>query len=243
MPSRKFRSAVLPAFAFAIALGASAVNAAPVSLVGGYTDAYDNGYVPVPPSPPTPFSAADVAAISDGNDATGFYYTLHNGDYSSVSISTVGFQQRYDFDVSQYETIEGIDFSWTGRYSVSDPIFESVGQLLISAGDGRLWTYFNPTSRLDNDLIDTFSVSFNQMPDGYDDVDMLLNNGVASIFVQTNIGFTYGDPLLAFHTLDSREVTANVRGTVKPVPEPGTLALLGVGLMVLVTMRRRSARA
>jgi hypothetical protein len=243
MFTRNFRSGLLRLSAFAIMLAASAVTAAPVALVGGISDPYDDGWVPPGGNPPTLFTPADLAALTDGDVASGIEFSTHNGEHSTDPISTVGFQQRFDFDVSQYDFIEGIDFSWTGRYSVSDPIFEQVGQLLITAGEGRLYTYFNPTSRIDNELIDTFSVSFNQMPDEYDDVDTLLHDGVASIYLQTNIGFTLGNPLLAFHTLDSREVTANVRGTVKPVPEPGTLALLGVGLMVLVTMRRRSARA
>lgn len=242
MPSSNLRSGMLRVSAIALLLCAGAANADPVSLVGGASDPYDSGFVPVPPSPAIPYTAADIGAMSDGNDATGFQFTLRNGDFTSNPLSTVGWQQRFDFDVSGYESIDGIDFTWTGRYELGAPIFASVSQIWLSAGDGGQVRAFNNGNDLGTDLLHTYTASWERLDEGFDDVDALLHEGLASVYVQTGgVGFTLGDPILPFHTLDTREVVANVRGTLKnvSVPEPGTFVLLGAGLLLLAFMRRR----
>lgn len=228
---------------------AGAAQAIPVSLIGGSADPYDMGFVPVPPTPAQPFGAADIANLADSNLATGYVFSSSAGEYTSTPDSTVGFQLRFDFDISQFASIDGIDFSWTGRYELGAPIFAEVSQLWLSAGDGRLINVFHVnTNDLGTDVLHTYSASWEQLDGGFDDVDYLIHDTLASIFVQTEIGVALGDPTLPFLRLDSREVTANVRGTLRDsgpvgVPEPGTLGLFAGGLALAGMIRRRSRRS
>ena len=243
------RRGLAAASILAACLGATA-HAVPVTLISGAADPYDMGYLPAGSTPPQPFDAASLASLSDGNSGTGFSFTSHIGEYSGGPTATSGFQLNFDFDVSQYETIDGLDFSWTGRYELgAGPVFDQVSQLWLSAGDGRQVRVFVNGNDLGTDLMHTYSASWERVSDPFtDDVDMLLHDGLASVYLQTEIGIALGNPDLAYLTLDSREVALNVRGTLKgpgtAVPTPGPLPLIvaSLGLLALTSRLRANPR-
>jgi hypothetical protein len=228
----------------AMLLAATAAHAIPVDLVGGAVHPYQTGFVPVPPNLPQEFVAATVANISDGDDGTGFAFTSGAGEYSSHPLQTVGFQKRFDFDVSDFASVDRIDFTWTGRQEFGSALFGlHHGRVWISAGDGQLVNVFATGDDFGTDDLHTFSASFVRQTEGFDDIDLLLHGGLASIFLQTELGHTGGDPLLPWFTVDTREVRAEAFGTLRDpvgVPAPAGLPLMLAALGLLGLVGRRA---
>ena len=240
----------LAAVAFLTAVFASAAQAVPVSLIGAVADPDQSGVLPIVPSPPQTLDAAEVAAISDGNDATGFSFKSSAGEYSSSPLSTVGVAMNFDFDISQFETIDALDFTWVGHYELSDHFFDEGGSdIWLTAGHGWMIRFFHDSNDLGSDVLRTYSATWDRTPDGAGGtVESLLHGDVASLFVETGFGFTddgLDHPVLSYLLLDTREVSLNVSGTLKSVavPEPGPLPLLATGLALVVILRRRSVSA
>jgi|KBSMisStaDraftv2_1062788.scaffolds.fasta_scaffold220812_2 hypothetical protein len=232
---------------FVTAVLASTAQAVPVSLIGAAADPEQSGVLPIVPAPPQILDAAAVAAISDGNDATGYSFKSSAGEYSSSPLSTVGVSMSFDFDVSQFETIDALDFTWVGHYELSDHFFDEGGSdIWLTAGHGSLIRFFHNSNDLGTDAPRTYSATWDRTPDGTGGtVEALLHDDIARVFVQTGLGFTddgLDHPVLSYLMLDTREVSLNVSGTLKAVavPTPGPLPLLATGLGLIALLRRRS---
>ena len=236
------------AVSFVIAALASTAQAGPVSLIGAVADPDQSGVLPIVPSPPQTLDAAALAAIADGNDSTGFSFKSSAGEYSSSPRSTVGVVMNFDFDVSAYETIDALNFSWTGHYELSDG-YDPDGELWFTASPGWLIRFIRNGNDYGTDLLHTSSATWDRTPSGSgSEVDALLHDGIARVFVQTALGFTDGGldlPVLSYLLLDTREVSLNVTGTLKTiaVPTPGPLPLLATGIGLVALLRRRSVSA
>jgi len=68
------------AVSFVTAVLASTAQAGPVSLIGAAADPEQSGFEPIVPTPPQTLDGDAVAAISDGNDATGFSFRSSAGE-------------------------------------------------------------------------------------------------------------------------------------------------------------------
>jgi len=213
----------------------NSVNAAIVSLNSGAVDPYNTGFVPVPPNEPIPFSDSDIALMSDGDNSTGLSFTSNAGDFSSQSFSVVGFGKAFNFDVSGYQDIERIDFTWTGKYA-----WDGLNSPLLRFGPSTpeiaAQESFGTSSAPDN-LTHTVNVSFFSDSTGFDSLSRILQGDNAQIWVSTNIGHSTSQSTITFVTMETLEVSANIVGTVVPVP--AAVWLFGSGLIGLVSFARR----
>jgi hypothetical protein len=205
-------------------------RATSLTLVGGAAVPYQEGYVPVPPNLPQPFSAGDIAALSDGNPATAYTFSSSQGQYSSNPASLTGFGIRFDFDISQFSQVSSLDFTWTGllTWTGANPFSDvRIGYdptaPQISLGFG---TPSTPTG-----LVETGTVNFNATSEDFHyDISQVIHGNVASIWVATGVGFTDSGVPLDHLTLTTYDVSADATGTLSPVPLPPGLLLLLSGL-------------
>jgi hypothetical protein len=242
MNSTTFRGTLQAVSAVALfSLGAAPALAVP--LVSGYADPYDSGFVPVPNTPPQYFSAADIVNLTDGNAATGHSFTSHRGEYSSNPESTNGFTVRFDFDVSDYLTIDRIDFLWTGDYTWEGPNFTGLRFGYDPAAVNTM-SFFSGAAGPAR-TVGSAAVAGSS---GFDNLTSFLHGDIATLYVSTDLGFTTG-PVIPYVMLQTYEVSATVTGTLREgggghigVPEPGTLSLFAaaMGLMAVARRRRQS---
>jgi len=90
--------------AFPITIGASLVG-------GGSRTAIESGSFSLLSS----FTASEIGLMSDSSNSTGFTRTSNLGE--NTPNLTGGVQKRFDFDISQFSTIDEITFGWTGGIS------------------------------------------------------------------------------------------------------------------------------
>ena len=209
-------------------------NAASLNLIGGYTDPFNTGFVPVPPNDPIPFLSADTARMSDGSLGTGFSFTSNAGDFSSQPYSVVGFGTAFEFDISSYVNIERIDFTWTGSYIWDGATFPRLrfgpSSPIITAQEN-----FGTSSVPDNQ-IHTVNVSFFNDSTGFDALYRILHNDIAVVQVSTDLGHSTSQSTITYHTLNTLEVSANIVGTMVPIPP--AIWLFGSGLISLIGITR-----
>jgi hypothetical protein len=201
-------------------------RATSLTLVGGAAVPYDIGFVPDPPPQPQPFTAGDIAALSDGNPATTYIFSSSQGQFSSNPGSVDGFGIRFDFDISRFSQVNTLDFTWTGLFTwtgAGDPSIRigsdpTVPQISLNFG----------TTNAPSGIAQTGTVNFNgSSSDFHFDIASVLHGDVASIWVATDLGFSVPPGATVDHlTLTTYDVSANATGTLAPVPLPSSLVLL-----------------
>lgn len=222
----------------------SAVNlshAATLNLISGASDPYNMGYVPVPSNDPIPFSSQDLLAITDGDINTGITFTSHTGEFSSQPYSVVGFENQFDFDVSQYSSIERIDFTWSGTYTwdgANQPALRFGADSSMPIATENFGTYFTPDG-----LVHTVTISFYANSAGFNALDYILNGDIASIKASTDLGFSTSESTITYASMQTLEVSANIVGTMVPIPATLPLLASGIGLMSLFGRRSLSTKA
>jgi hypothetical protein len=227
-------------------------NSSPLLLVGAAADPYNEGYVPVPPNVPVPLNASELAAITDDSLATGFSFSSSKGQFSSNPVSVVGFEILFDFDISNYASINQITFTWTGLLTWEGGSFPNlrlgaashVPQTILSFG-----TAFNP-----DHLVKTGAVNFYLGGQGgFDNLSSVVHGNIATFSVATELGFSMELATVDNLQVQTLEVTADIVGTIGPrppvdpqtppvsnaVPAPSTLPTLIFGVVVMAYVLRR----
>lgn len=230
------------ALAMAAFCGGAIAHAVPVQLVSGAADPYDFGYAPAEGNPETSFTANDLTVMSDNNAATSYSFISRQGDYSSVPYSVTGFALRFDFDVSQFESVESLAFSWTGLLDWTGGI--GFPNVRIGTSPYAVLESLNfGSSSLPDGLIRTGLATFSATENCFCDITPALSNGIASIWVATDLGFSTEGSTLNNLLLRTFEVSADVTGTLRPgvtpVPEPASVGLIMAGLAAGALVRRR----
>lgn len=212
-------------------------NAAPLNLIGGVTDPDNVGPVPVPPNEPVALTTIELSSISDGNINTGFVFMSSQGTYSSDPDTVIGFGIRYDFDVSAYQSIDNIKFTWTGLMSWTGNTFSDVW-LGAESYMPQARLVFGESNSPDN-IVRTGVINFYpETSNFYYDLNYVLHDGIASFWAHTGLAISCTNCVdnLYIQTLD---VSADVTGTLRPVPVPSALWMFISGAMLLFGMRTK----
>lgn len=193
------------------------LQAAQARLIGVASQPYDVsaifGLNLGPAIPEIPGTAADLAALTDADTSTAYTFTSHAGEF--YPNATVGFITRFDFDVSDYESIDRIDFTWTGllTWTGAAAPFLRVGhvtgnQIVVTPEFLIFGTFYEP------DFIAKTAVR--SYIAGSDDfgITKVVHDGVASIWVETDEAFTMA--ALDNLSIATLEVAADVTGTEAP---------------------------
>lgn len=179
------------------------------------------------------FSSANIAALTDSNQSTGFTHTSNRGDV--LPNLTNGAEMIFEFNVSAFQSISQIDFTWTGQHQWDPTFTNPFPTVRLGPFPGAIVSTidFGGTS---DASIRSDTISFLDGGAGFTNLNNVLNGNIASIAVQTSFGIS-DDP--DFLNLTTLEVSAVVTGELATVPEPSSIFLSGIGSLFLAWRSRR----
>ena len=235
-------------------LNASAVNA-PLGTVtrgenafnffGPGTDQYANADSIIHTAQLTDGTPSHVEQIAEAELQTGT-----SAGSSAEMISTSGFTFAFAIAGANFIQLD-FDADWSKEASINDPLALAAtaeGNMKVTfeltednTGDFVRWT---PDGNIGTGCVSSFGVCSEVNDDGELNADVGVTtdgatdalSGTADDFTMQFAGLYDGDWTLTLNTLTSTAVS-------RTVPEPGMLALLGIGLLGLGATRRRRNKA
>lgn len=182
------------------------------------------------------FQINEVAALGDNLNGTGF---VGNTILSGHIVSS-GFSSNFALASPQPSPLPALDSfsndaSWSGTSTVTGSGASSILVYIDSVNSAYfpdlmsgMWIAFSPfnTSQI---------LAFNQV-----DPSHCLSDGVSDCAITSNVGSINGYPVGFGGGPDVIFQADGNQSFLRVVPEPGTLALLGIGLLGFAMLRRRN---